>query len=757
MDRPAASLIARRIVVRGRVQGVGYRPFVLRLALGTGVRGWVRNRGGEVDIHAEADAECLEHFAAALIADAPPLARPEAVEAAEATVEAFGGFSIRDSGDGAPGHAALPPDHFVCADCLAEMADPAARRYHYPFTNCTQCGPRYTIIDSLPYDRPNTAMAGFAMCDQCRAEYDNPLDRRYHAQPLACPRCGPRLSFHAGSEPPVTETDAAMLACVAALRRGAIVAVKGIGGYHLLCDAFQGAAVDRLRIRKHRPTKPLAVMIPQGDALDAGMLSSIALPDERELALLRSPERPVVLVRKSVNSRLAPAIAPGLDEVGLMLPYAPLHHLLLAEFGGPLVATSGNLSGEPVLTDATSVALRLAAVADAFLHHDRPILRPADDPVFRTIGGRPRPLRLGRGNAPIEARLRWPVASPLLATGADLKNCVALAVGDRVIVGPHLGDLAAPRSLDVFEQVIADLCRLHGVRPSLIVCDAHPDWFSSRWARTQQLPLRTVLHHAAHASAVHGEAGHEGDMLVFTWDGLGYGGDGTLWGGEALLGSPGNWRRVASLVPLKLIGGNRASRDPWRCGLAACLAAGVDWPGNIPDRELATAAWQQDVNCPVSTSAGRLFDAAAALIGLSFTQGHEGDAAMRLEAMASGPGLVVPLPLEQDGDVLRADWRPLLPMLLDRGLAPGARAASFHASLAAAIDAQARALRERHGIGTVGLAGGVFQNRRLTGQAIAMLEASGFEVVLPLRLPVNDAAISFGQVVEAQAAMKGCP
>ncbi|MCB1776846.1 MAG: carbamoyltransferase HypF, partial [Candidatus Competibacteraceae bacterium] len=563
-------------------------------------------------------------------------------------------------------------------------------------------------------------------------------------------RCGPVLEFREAESTAITGNEAALAACVDALQTGRIVAIKGIGGYHLMCDARSEPAVRRLRERKHRPEKPLAVLIPE-DALSRSAMATIALPDDVALTALRSPLRPIVLARKSPTSVLAPSIAPGLGEVGLLLPYSPLHHLLLTDFGAPLVATSANISGEPVLTDAESVEKRLGAVADAFLHHNRPIRRPADDSVLRVIGGIPRPLRLGRGLTPIELRLKTPVKQPTLALGADLKNTIALAVEDRVLISPHLGDLSAPRSLEVFEQVINDLGRLYAVTPARIVCDAHPGYFSSRWARGRDSEIQPVFHHPAHASALFGEWGLEQPILVFTWDGVGFGEDGTIWGGEALLGRPGQWRRVASLRPFRLIGGDRASRDPWRCALAMCWEADLDWPGGPAERGLARMAWERAIHCPVTSSVGRWFDAAAALIGVAQTQSHEGQAAMMLEAWSTASQECVEMPLYSEAGIWRADWSPLLPMLMDAEKTIAERAASFHASLARLILRQAERVRQKYGIRQIGLAGGVFQNRILTEQAMQLLADAGFEALLPERLPVNDAAISFGQIVESAA------
>ncbi|BBL76391.1 carbamoyltransferase HypF [Methylomagnum ishizawai] len=743
-------ILAQRILVTGRVQGVGFRPFVSRIAQEYGLAGWVLNRGGRVDIRVEGSAPALEAFGRALIERAPPLARPDPPRVTVVEPQGLQGFAIQHSATDPRADVHLPPDYFVCDDCLAEMRDPAQRRYRYPFINCTQCGPRYTLIERLPYDRPHTALAGFPLCPDCLAEYSDPADRRYHAQPLACARCGPGLVFRQPGQGDSVGDEAALAACLGALRAGLIVAVKGVGGYHLLCDALDPGPVLRLRERKHRPHKPLAVLLPWqgGDGLD--WARRVAEPTAEEREALRSPLRPIVLVRKRMDSPLAGAVAPGLDEVGLMLPYSPLHHLLAEGYGAPLVATSANLSGEPVLTEAAEVEARLGRVADAFLHHNRPILRPADDSVFRRVAGRVRPIRCGRGLAPQEIALPFRLERPLLAVGADLKNTVALAFDDRVVVSPHIGDLGTVRSAEVFGRVVADLSALYGVEPALIVHDAHPGYRSARWAQARNLPCWPVFHHHAHASALAGECGWlDGPSLVFAWDGTGYGEDGTVWGGEALLGAPGAWRRVGSLRRFRLPGGDKASREAWRCALALCWETGRDWPERPKDSGLLRQAWERGLNCPSASSAGRLFDAAAALIGVALESSYEGHAAMRLETLARPGAEPMPLALARNaGGVWISDWAGWLPMLMDTGLAPAERASIFHASLARLIAGQAEALRAEHGVDRVGLSGGVFQNRLLTELAVAELTGRGFVVGLHRDIPAGDGGISYGQVIE---------
>jgi len=741
---------ARHIVLGGRVQGVGFRPFVYRLAHAHQVVGWIRNLTGRVEIFAQGDAPSLDRFAQALLSAAPPLARPEITSSQSAPLSPVTAFAILPSERAEQPEIHVPPDYFACDDCVREMNDPANRRYRYPFINCTQCGPRYTLITRLPYDRANTTMASFPLCEPCLREYENPLDRRFHAEPVACPICGPRLSFVANGTTIAEDNEAALAACVMLLRQGGIVAAKGIGGYHLLCDASNEAAVARLRARKRRPHKPLAIMFPfRGhDGLDA-VRAAAALTAEHARVLL-DPMRPIVLVPMRANTEVAPSVAPGLGEIGAFLPYSPQHHLLLSDAGGPLVATSANLSGEPVLTNNAEVEARLAQVADAFLHHDRPIARPADDPVIRLIAGDTRPLRLGRGSAPLELTLPVSLPSPMIGVGGHMKNTVALAWGNRVVISPHIGDLDSPRALSVFEQVITDLQALYDVQAERVACDAHPGYASTRWARRSGLPVTSVLHHHAHASALAGEHVDVKRWLIFTWDGVGYGADGTLWGGEALLGRPGAWQRVASFRPFHLPGGEKAGREPWRSALALLWEAGMEWPGCPEDTTVLRAAWHKRLNAPSSSAVGRLFDAAAALTGLNHRSSFEGQGPMLLEAACTQPTEALPLPLDRDTKgIWRSDWSPLLPHLLATTRPTSERARVFHASLAQALADQAGKVRGHEGEFAVGLCGGVFQNAVLSAEAQARLSRMGFDIRLACSVPVNDAAISFGQIVEA--------
>ena len=738
--------VACRWLLAGRVQGVGFRPFVHRLAGAFGIRGFVQNVAGQVLVVGEGETGALERFGHALLAGAPPLARARIVSCEAQLPSGFPDFRILASDADAEGEVFLPPDLFCCDDCLRELGDPADRRYRYPFINCTQCGPRYTLIAALPYDRANSTMKAFPLCARCQSEYEDPGSRRFHAEPVACPDCGPQLAFHAPDEPPL-HGEAALAECVARLKGGCIVAMKGIGGYHLLADAGNEAAVARLRARKRRPHKPLALMFPADAACLDGMLDL----EPVEQAALWSPPRPIVLVRPKPGAALARGIHPGLKEVGAMLPYSPLHHLLMQSFGRPLVATSANISGEPVMTEAAEVEGRLGEVADACLHHDRPIARPADDSVFRVIAGRPRPIRLGRGAAPVEMSLPGALAQPLLATGGHMKNAIALGWGRRAVLAPHIGDLDSPRALAVFEAALADLAALHGVAPQGVVCDAHPDYAGTRWAMASGLPAIRVQHHRAHASALAAEHPDVARWLVFTWDGVGLGDDGSLWGGEALLGAPGAWRRVASLRPFRLAAADQAARAPWRSAAALCWESGQAWRG--PHASLLLQAWRKGINCSTTTAAGRLFDGAAALLGLLDEASHEGQGPMWLEASAEGwEAAPVALPLARNGRGLwELDWRPLVAPLADGRQPAGERAAMFHASLARGLLMQARALREEYGIRHVGFAGGVFQNRRLTEGAFGLLAADGFEPRLAQQLPCNDAALAFGQLVEAGA------
>jgi hydrogenase maturation protein HypF len=722
---------AERIILGGIVQGVGFRPFVYRLALRLGVMGWVRNDGtGQVEIIARAPADVLAEFRALLLTQAPPAARPALRHVSAA---AFTGLSFEIRPSTAKGVAAqgLPADLAPCAACLAELADPTNRRFGYVFTNCTQCGPRYSLIQTLPYDRANTTMRGFALCAACAAEYGAPADRRFHAEPIACPACGPvpRLGSQTG--------DGALNAALAALRAGQIVAVKGVGGYHLLCDAAHDGAVRALRARKHRPHKPLALLVPEA------RISDYAETTPAALEVLRAPSRPILLLPKRAGATLSPAIAPHLGEIGVMLPDSPLHHVLAERFGAALVATSANRSGEPMVADDATAEAELTGIADAFLHHNRPIARPVDDSVLRIIDGAPRILRAGRGLCPLEVPLPQRLPYPVLALGGHMKNTIALGFGNLAVISPHLGELDHEPALQAFARMARELPALYGVTPEALIIDAHGGYGSSRWAAQQGLPVRRVWHHHAHAGALAGEYGLE-DALIFTWDGVGLGPDGALWGGEILAGRPGAWRVAARFRRFRLQGGDRVAQEPWRAAAALCWSAGLPPPeGLVPD-PLVKRAWDMGRNCHETSAVGRLFDGAAALLGLCPTASYDAQAPAELEALANGAGTVIPLPLTQQNGIWEADWAPLLPMLNDQTLPPATRAAMFHESLAAL----GAALALRLGARDVGLTGGVFQNRRLTHSMLARLRAAGISAHLGRQIPSNDASLSYGQLVE---------
>jgi hydrogenase maturation protein HypF len=743
---------ARSIVISGRVQGVGFRPFVYRLAHELGLHGSVLNGSGRVYLHAEGSPERLDELERRLLEQAPPLAKPVIDSISRAELTGSGEFLIRASLDKGEPEVHVPPDLFTCDECLAELAGPEERRHGYPFINCTQCGPRYTLITAMPYDRPNTSLKDFPLCDDCRREYESPLDRRFHAQPLACPACGPSLSLEG---PQISATgDQALAEAVRALAAGAVIAVKGVGGYHLICDAANSGAVDTLRRRKRRPHKPLAVMFPIGGEDGLEPLRRELAPDEAEARALLDPARPIVLIRKGAQHSLSKALAPGLQVLGAFLPYSPLHHLLLRAFGRPVVATSGNISGEPVITDNSEAIERLSGIADVFLNHNRPIVRPADDPVIALNRGRTQPLRLGRGTAPLELELPFTLQRPLLATGGHMKNTVALGWGRRAVISPHVGELDAPRSRDVFEQVAGDLQALYGVEAETLVTDLNPGYAGSRWAGRQALPVLRVQHHAAHASALAGEHPDIRRWLVFAWDGVGLGPDGTLWGGEALTGAPGAWQRSGSFRTFRLTGGDKAGREPWRSATGLAWALGLDWspPGIDAPVQLARSAWRRQLNTHETSAVGRLFDAAACLV-LGRTEGSfEGQGPMELEHLAATKreGLSLPLAKDPEG-VWRSDWAPLWALLTDSGQCPEERAGLFHASLARALVDQALAIQSEQSFDMIGLTGGVFQNRLLCGQIEDLLVKKSLPLRVHSQVPANDGGLSFGQLVEAGA------
>ncbi|MGI8879883.1 MAG: carbamoyltransferase HypF [Jatrophihabitans sp.] len=752
----------RRVRVRGVVQGVGFRPFVYVTATECALSGSVGNDSDGVILEVEGHTADLDRFVLRLQTAPPPLAVVESVEIDELPPMGGTGFRIEDSQSVQGGRTLASPDMATCSDCLHELADPRDRRFRHPFITCTNCGPRFTIITGLPYDRATTTMAGFAMCADCRSEYDDPTDRRFHAQPIACHDCGPTVRFTARGGGPRTG-DAAIGAARDALAAGAIVAIKGLGGYHLACDAKNELAVTTLRARKGRGDKPFAVMV-----RDLDTARSCARIDDVEEALLTSPARPIVLLPRACDARVAPSIAPGSPDVGLFLPYTPLHVLLFGLDDDPpgpaaLVMTSGNLSGEPIVTDDADATHRLAGLADAWLAHDRPIHVPCDDSVSRIVDGVELPLRRSRGHAPLPIALPVEVP-PALAVGADLKNTCGVGDGRYGWLSQHIGDMDDVRTLDAFAATQSHLATLTGVAPTHLVADRHPGYRSVQWAGAHAAgrPVRAVQHHHAHIASVMAENGHDGSTPVIgiAFDGTGYGTDGAIWGGEALVADYRGFERFAHLGYLPLPGGDAAVQRPYRMALAALQAAGVHWDERLPsvaicppdERRVLRHQLRTGMGCVPTSSMGRLFDAMSSLAGVRHIADYEAQAAIEFEALARGvvPAPTYSFPLVVDAATVIADPLPVVREIAADvlvGRAAAEIAADFHAAVIDLVLQLARAARDSLGLHTVGLSGGVFQNVVLLAGSCRVLRDDGFTLLRHQRVPPNDGGIALGQLL----------
>jgi hydrogenase maturation protein HypF len=756
------------IAVRGAVQGVGFRPFVYRLATQLRLTGWVLNSSQGVCAEVEGEAAALEQFLLRLEQEKPPHSFIQSLEYSFLDPVGYSSFEIRASSAEGERSALVLPDIATCPECLEDISDPSNRRYRYPFTNCTNCGPRFSIIHSLPYDRPNTAMREFTMCEECRQEYEDPSNRRFHAQPNACTVCGPHMELWDAAGNSLALRSDAIEQAASSLRDGLIVAVKGLGGFHLMVDARNQEAVLRLRRRKQREEKPLALMLPHLDL--ARNLCDVSPLEER---LLRSPEAPIVLLSRkhtqgaeSPPQMVAEAVAPENPYLGIMLPYTPLHHILTAATDFPLVATSGNMTDEPICTDEREAVERLRGIADLFLVHNRPIVRYVDDSVVRVMMGRELVLRRARGYAPLPISLSSRMADAI-AVGAHLKNTIAVSNGENIFISQHVGDLDTPQSLESFRKTLVDFQSLFDVHPARVVADLHPDYLSTREAKATGLPVDHVQHHHAHIASCMAENHLDGTVLGVAWDGTGLGPDGTIWGGEFLRSTATTYHRVASLRRFPLPGGERAIKEPRRSALGLLhemLGDAVFAERSLSPIDAFTSAeltalrqmLVKRINSPLTSSAGRLFDAVASIIGLRQHMSFEGQAAMELEfAVASTTPTeesyeladLKPGPGEDDSHVI-IDWAPLITQIIGdvRNQVPTSLiAARFHNTLADMIVRVARLIGERR----VVLSGGCFQNRYLTEQTVRRLEHVGYHAYWHQRVPPNDGGIALGQLSAA--------
>ncbi len=749
---PAEGMYRRRLDITGIVQGVGFRPFVCRLADEMGLSGHVFNSDSGVSIEVEGGRSQVLSFEHRLRENPPPRARIDAVTITDRQTRCDRGFRLLPTAQRAAA-ANVPPDVALCGNCLAEMSDPDNRRYGYPFTSCAHCGPRYTIIDRMPFDRAATTMQEFDLCDVCSAEYRSPDDRRFLAETIACPDCGPRIALRhpSGVDVECGAIDQAALL----LKDGAIVAVKGIGGFHLLADATNDEAVRRLRKIKNRPSKPFAVMAPLAE------LHKIVETSPQEVDLLSSAAAPIVLVKRRVNTQIAPSVAPHCRDLGVILPYTPVHYLLLDQVSDPLVVTSANLNGQPIIIDEGDEWHHLRELADAFLVHNRAILRPADDSVCRIVDNAPQILRLGRGYAPASLTLSESTAvTPIIAAlGGHLKTAPVLTIGSRAVVGPHTGDLGSLAMSDALMENLNTLESLYGVTADAIACDEHPDYETTHLAEEKGLPTIQVQHHLAHIASVMAEHQLDGPVLGFAWDGTGFGNDNTIWGGETLLIDKQGWRRTARLRPFALIGGDLAAREPRRAALGVLEEIGktdcsIEGAFERDQLRLLCQALRAGVTSVKTSSAGRLFDACSALLGLNFVSKHEGEAAMMLEACAAeadASDRLYPFdiaPSEPSG-LREIDWRPMVRAMLEdkkQNMPTPVIARTIHNTFAAMIAAVVELERQD----VIVLSGGCFQNRLLLESAIKRLREQGCRVFINRDVPPGDGGLALGQAFWAR-------
>ncbi len=764
-----------RIHITGIVQGVGFRPFVYGLAKRYGLNGWVRNTSAGVDIEVDGEQDVLDAFVKALRDKAPPLSRIDDLNASFQAPNGFRSFDIVHSEAVEGAFQPISPDVSICPDCLRELFAPSDRRYRYPFINCTNCGPRFTIIKDIPYDRPKTTMAPFDMCPDCEKEYTDPLDRRFHAQPVACPVCGPQVTFERSNAPKLTRDDA-ILATQAALKNGEIVAIKGLGGFHLACDATNAAAVSELRRRKLRVDKPFALMMP-----DIETIEQHCFVDDAERELLQSGARPIVLLQRKPESPIARECAPGQDTLGVMLPYTPLHYLLFADSTHPssftlhpLVMTSGNLSEEPIATDNDEARDRLASLANAFLMHDRDIHIRCDDSVVRVVANEELdtdhwslityPLRRSRGYSPFPVKLPWEAPS-LLAVGPELKNTFCITNKNYAFLSHHIGDMENYETLRSFEQGVEHFEKLFRVKPEAIACDMHPNYLSTRYAleraQRENLPTLNIQHHHAHIAACMAEHGLDGSQPVIglAFDGTGYGEDGTIWGGEVLVADYKSYERAFHLDYFPLPGGDAAIKKPARTALALLCSLGLDWDVRLApvaafcaeDRTTLRTQLEREINTPMTSSMGRLFDAAAALAGVRQLVNYEAQAAIEFEALADPDEDESYLFIREQAVInVRSAIEALVSDVL-AGVPIPAISAKFHNGLAQVALEICQSLRSARNLELVALSGGVWQNITLLRRTLSLLQEAGFVVYIHYQVPTNDGGLALGQAAVAAA------